>query len=577
MEGIVLSNLDELVKNPEVLSEAQEDDKWSVMEYEIADVKGKCIIASETAQPPDITFVPKLKGWHKIFVASWRLGGGYAIHVKLDTDPVFTCINDPTNTVPSQWQPMEWVEEHFWCCADLTDREITLRKHNPLKWVTPLVWIRCVPMTDEEIAAYKDYTNVEGRQNLHVHFDTDHNRFYGVKNVEDTLLKLYSAKNTDAKLITQEVTDHLYAYEKEEVKNPTRVLSTSGVIYENACRDLAANVEEITKARLDLAHSMNMKLYAGFRMSMASMTTPWAPLIQRSFVNNHPEFYCKTRDVRTAAISSYAYSEVRRYVIDFLKYVVSLGYDGVSLIAHRGIHMAFEQPVLDEFARRNDGLDARRVPIADARLNEVWCYFMTQFFRDLRAELDREFGRHVPINLITGYDPDIAKRDGIDVETLAKEGLIDHVCGAFMDIYENLGRSLGEDGLVDLETYKEDMKIRYMVGRHFGGSLESAKIGYPKYLAIAEKYGIEFFGELKPGNGNNRDFILQWWQDLREIGVKNFSIFNYCHISQDRTLANTITRTGHDTVDMECSKPRYYRVLSIDGFDISTYPPNWVG
>ena len=535
MEGIVLSNLDELVKNPAVISEEESTEHWNVIDYEIADIKGKCIVASQQAQPDDITFVPGLKGWHKIFVASWRLDGGFALELKLDTDPVFTCFNDSATPAPGQWQRLEWVEEHFWCCADLTDREITLRKHNPLPWVTPLVWLRCVPMTEEEIAAYKDYTNAEGRQNLHVHFDTDHNRFYGMKNPENALLKPYSVRNSETKIVTQEVGDHFYAFEKEPPKKKIRNLVIRHKAYEDACRDFAVNVESIAKERLNLMHSMNMKLYAGLRMSMASFVTPWAPVIQRNFVNDHPEFYCKTRDDRTVAVCSYAYPEVRRYAIDFLKYVVSLGYDGVSLIAHRGIHMAFEQPVLDEFARRNDGLDARLVPIADARLNEVWCYFLTQFIRDLHEELDAEFGRHVPINIITGYDPDIAKRDGVDIETLAKEGLIDHVCGDFMDIYENLGRSLREDGLVNLETYKEDMRIRYMVGRHFGGNLDTVKVGYPKYLAICEKYGVEFFGGMTPSVRNNPEKMLEWWKEIADLGVKNFSIFNYCHFSHSHT------------------------------------------
>lgn len=577
MEGIVLSNLDKLVKNPEVMSYEPSDDLWNAMSYEVCDIKGTCILTAESTTPPDITFVPGLTGWYKIFVASWRLDGGFAVHLKLDTDPVFTIINDSAIPAGGQWQKMEWVEEHFWCCADLTDREIIMRKNETLKRLTPLVWLRCVPMTEDEVAEWLDYASAEGRRNLHVHFDTDHNVVYGSKRIEDTLMKLYSVKNTDTKICTQEVLDHLYAYQ-EDVPNPrVRHLMAGKKRYEDACRAVAANLHEITKARLDLMHGMGVKLYAGLRMSMASFVTPWGPLLQKTFVNEHPEFYCKTRDGRTTAICSYAYPEVRRYVIDFLKFVVSLGYDGVSLIAHRGIHIAFEQPVLDEFARRYDGLDARRVPMDDPRLKAVWCGFLTEFVRDLHTELDAEMGRHVPINVITDFDPDTAMRIGIDVETLAKEGLIDHICGDNMEVFEDLGTCLGEDGLFNMEKYEASSRTRYMVRRVLGGDAERIKKGYPKYLEIAEKYGVEFFGGMTSSCRNNPQKMIEWWGFLRELGVKNFSVFNFCHSSQDRPVSNAITKTGHETVNMEYCTPKYYRVLSIDGYDISTYPPNWVG
>ena len=320
---------------------------------------------------------------------------------------------------------------------------------------------------------------------------------------------------------------------------------------------------------------MGIKLYAGYRASVALSSPPFAPLMLWSFVKKHPEYHCYTRDGRKTSICSFAYPEVRQYSIDYIKRAVKRGYDGVSLIAHRGIRAAFEQPVLDEFAKRHGGLDARRVPLNDPRLTEIWCEYFTQFVRDLRDQLDEMMGKHVPINVITGYCPDASKHLGVDIEALCKEGLIDHFCAEAMDIYEyqKTEEYFAEDGLIDLEKYTELLHDKYLVYRRFGDAWNLFEEGIPQFMEMAEKYGVECFIGMSPEGGNSQK-RLERIEKLRSMGVKSFSFFNFCHSCHDRTVVHATTKTGHEP-NLEYITPNFYRVLAYDDIDMSTFIPSW--
>ncbi len=572
MEGIVFSNVNEIVKNKEIISEIQHDDTWGVMPYEAGYVKGNALITREYAKVDDVILQPKLTGWHKIFVCSSRMDGGFCFQIKFDNEEHYTIVSNSSQPSKVSWNYNECMEEIFWCCADLSDREIFVHKAGDR--ITTLAWLRCVPMTEEEVAEYKDYVNADGKRNLHVHFDNDTNLYHGCDDLDGFLRLMYTVKDTDTKICTQEIMDD--SFDEDVLGEHDRLLDARMARYVAENRKAAAKMDEVTKARLDMMHGMGVKMYAGYRMSLGRYAVPFAPLSHFSIMKNQA-LYCETRDGRFPPICSYAYPETRRFSIDYIKRAVKRGYDGVSLITHRGILMGFEKPVRDEFARRyGTDIDVRRVPMDDPRLKDIWGDFFAQFVRELRDELDAEFGRHIPINVITGYSPECGRRMGVDVELLCKEGLIDHFCGEAMDHYEVTTDYLAEDGLIDLEKYKELLHEKFMVHRCFSEKWERTKEGVPQFMAIAEKYGVEYFAGMSPSGGSSVKRV-EWIEGLRELGVKNFSFFNFCHDgSRDRTVVHAATKTAH-TPNPEYYLPKFYRVLSLDGIDMSTYVSSWRG
>ena len=570
MEGTVFSKLHEIVKNREIIGERLAEDTWGRMSFETAHVEGEALIAGDFAHPADAVLSPKLTGWHKVFAASIEFNSGFSLYLRLDNEKQFSLLTSRwSKVVPSQWGGFDFVREVFWCCADLTDREIVLKK-SPSD-VTTLAWIRCVPMTEAEVAAYREMINPEGKRNLHVHYDNMFEYKYGPDSEENLLLGYKPLTRSHAKICSQETLIDLYDPMCAEIDSLTNTR-----LYR--ARELSPALLEaqdrIVRMRAEYLHEIGILLYAAPRMCVANTTPPYKPSHMRSFVAEHPEYYIKTRDGRATTVCSYAFPEVRRFVVESIKRTVARGYDGVSLIAHRGMHVAFEEPVLDEFAHRYGGLDARRVPMDDPRLKDLWCEYVTAFVRELRDELDRTMGRHVPINMITCHTPEASRRIGVDVEMLCKEGLIDHFCAETMDTYEKLDGCLAEDGLIDLEKYKQTLNERYIVRREISNDVENVKLGTPLFAAISEKYGVEFFAGMDPCHSRPDQFADRIKMQ-KSLGAKNISFFNYLEYTQSPAVMNAASLTGIDEVDPQYYMPNFYRILSLDGADISTYQPNW--
>ena len=572
MEGIVYSNLKEIVKNKEAISTDVNTDKWGVMPFQAGEVTGECLIAAELAYPEDLVIAPPLKGWHKIYIATSRLFDGYSFDIKMDDDRFFMPTRKTSYAPTTNWTGMERVQEFFYRAADMTDSEIIIRKSGEI--ITPFFWLRFVPMTEEEVAEYKEYMNPEGHRNMHFHFDGDTNLWLGSETEEVLLVRAQMLKNTDAKIVTYEQIEPLVSYDIP--KDQYRRLRKWTNKYCDENEKVAAKVADVAKLRIDYIHEIGAKAYVGIRPCLGdSERRILGSGSYMKIVQEHPEWHMKTRDGRDLDIVSYAYEGVQNWMINFAKSTVDLGFDGVSMLMHRGMFIAFEQPVLDEFAKRHDGLDARLVPMDDKRLKDVWCDFMTAFFRRLRKELNEYAGRHVPINVITGYTPEISRRIGVDVEALCREGLVDHICQDSMETYETLDGCLTEDGLIDMEKYKEKLLRENTVWRNFGEIWNKTEEGAPLFVEICEKYGVEFFGQ-RAYYGGNPVKHLDWVKKMRALGVKNFNFFNYCHYVQDLPLWYTMTKLGHEVNEEYCT-PNQYRMISLDGVDVSTYLPHWRG
>ncbi len=570
MEGIVYSNLKEIVKNKEAISTDIQTEKWGLMPYEAGRVKGECLVAAEQAQAEDLVFAPKLKGWHKIYIATTRLFDGYSFDIKMDTDRFFMPTCNTSFAPPFNWTEMENVEEMFYRCADMTDREIIIRKTGG---ITMFFWLRFVPMSEAEVEEYKAYMNPEGHRNLHLHFDGDTNLWYGSETEDILLIRAQMLQGADAKLVTYEQIEDIVDYDLP--KEQFRRLRYFTNKYSDENEKVAAKIQDVAKLRIDYIHALGIPVYVGIRVSQGD--TEKTILGSGSYMRNvqeHPEWHMKTRDGRDLDILSYAYEGVHEWMIGYAKKKIDLGFDGISMIMSRGMMIAFEQPVLDEFAKRHDGLDARLVPMDDKRLKDVWCDFMTAFFRRFRKELNEYAGRYVPINLITGDSPEISRRVGLDVEVLCREGLIDHVCQDTMDTYEVLDGCLGEDGLIDMEKYKEKLYDTQIVRRAYCENWESTKAGAPLFVEICEKYGVDFFGQRPYYGGPVTQ--LNWIKKMRELGVKNFNFINYCHNVQDLPKWYALSKLGHE-VNLEYCKVNTYRMMMLDGVDLSTYMPHWRG
>ena len=572
MKEILFSDLAQIVKNKENIKNELTPDRWQAMDYEVGDFSGKALVAGEETFPKNLILEPNLKGWHRIYVSMIRPDFANKLYIKLTSEETFTSIYPPTENPPTKWASYEYAQEFFWKCADMTNEEIEIRK--PVLYNsngTLLAWLRFEEMTAEEVVAYKNSLNDPKFKNAHFHFDGNEHTLEELNSETDCLIRLSNVKNSDAEICSMEVTSD---YDIKGPENLTMYSKTKRAFSEDEIK-YGKNKAVYYKKKIDFLHQNNVEALAAFRMSIANFGVDAVGRIRTNFAENHPEFFCKTRDGRSVQICSYAYPEVWDYTISALKEALKYGFDGVSLILHRGIMINFEAPVIDRFKEKYPDIDPCLLPIKDARLNGIWCEFMTEFMKKLRKELDEYANRHVKINIITDFNPETAKHLGIDIETWAKNGLIDCICQDTMELYEDIDNCMDGE-FIDMEKYVEKRKRTETVRRFHGHDLNKLIDGAKAYMDIAEKYNVKFYGGIFSWPSNTQT-ILENQKKLKAIGVENFSVYNFIHLSVHKPYLHALANICHDEIEEKYCEVKNFRVQKLNGWDISTYNPNWRG
>lgn len=567
MSEYIISALDSAVSDPGAISSRQSRDKWQILPYETGEISGNLLLAGELSTPSDVTLHLGLHGWYKIFVATINMKSADYFALRLTSDRGFTGMRAPTDGQKFRWTPVEYIQEFFWRCADLSGDDIILSKP-PTYFpnAAALAWVRCVPMTDEEIEREK---GKEHKFRIHTHIDEDPNAEDSSDSDEALLTRVFPLGNTDAVDCSLEIA---FDYDIPEYGEELPILAKD-VGWQRGDESFSKVREHAYKLRIGDLHRNGMWAYATNRMSVAAFTPPYCNQMwsRRGFVENHPELYCKTRDGRTVNVCSYAYTETQDFVIDTLASYMQYGFDGVTLIFHRGMHLGFERPVLDRFAELYPEIDPHRLPVTDNRLNGIWCEIMTKFMQNLRKKLGR-----ITINVIAEYTPETSRHFGIDVLEWARLGLIDSVYQGIMEVWEDLDGTLDESGYIDLDAYRIKLAREPIIKRFHNTNIEKTLDGAEKYLAGLAGTGVTFAASMPwPHRVTPAEYSV-WKDRLTELGIRDLFAWNTNHMMYDLTELHAATLSG-DRLTSEHYTARQHRVLSIAGSDISTFDPNWRG
>ena len=177
------------------------------------------------------------------------------------------------------------------------------------------------------------------------------------------------------------------------------------------------------------------------------------PSRDHNYVERHPEYRLVARDGSVQSKASYAFPEVRKFMLNILRDATErIDADGVNLCFVRGPHfLEYEQPILTAFSEKYH-LDARSVKEDDPRLLEVRASFMTEFVRNARDVLDdvgKKKGKHLELSVwVWPSDKPVwlggtPLEEGLDVKSWIKEGLLDSVIcqGGIDPSYIELGKA----------------------------------------------------------------------------------------------------------------------------------------
>ena len=585
---VIISDFSSAVLEKERLSPSSSPDRWETVGYRTKDVSGSFIYAAETCLPPPLTVNPGLKGWHRIYVCMSDCGGAFSsdINLRLSGDRFSRSMRAGSMGRYVIWSLTEMLEESFWKCADMTGQTVEISKTDsgkPSK--ANLFWLRFAPMTDEEIKAH---LSRRPNKTMLAHMDGDFHHLDAASSPDDYCKQLAALADSDVGVVSQEIMNDLVDYSSPGYGDfyPRDSFTKTRAAY---FKKLSENRAEAYSAQTAFARDHGMKLLAAQRMSLSNFTFPYLnPFFEVPFVNQHPEFMCAARDGATVGFMSYAYPEVRRFVIGTLLDALNHGFDGVELLFTRGVCLMFENPVAAEYRKRYpDGPDYRRLPASDPRLYEIRCGIMTVFFRELRSALDgfaAENGRDRPLVYVTGYySAEASRQNGLDFETLASEGLIDGIVQSNMTVFETADDALDDDGLVDIEKYAKIAETGFVIRRAHGNDPDLTAKEAGVYRGIADRHHIQLYSELQWESSVPPEEYVKAARKIYAAGGMNIALWDAVP-SRVQCLSewNAVSRLGSRESAMEApDQAEAYQtpvnLLAVGGQDIRYVSPNWRG
>ena len=566
-----------------LISENSSNSVWRALPYKANAFSGVMLTSLGTGRPEDISFDPKLTGWYKIYIQTIGIGD-LRLHLKLSSDVSYEEIEGNGGNYCR-------IDETLWRYADMTGETITLsKKRFAINTNSVLSGLHFVPMTDEEVAAYKADAARTDTKRLFATHDM-HGKLYGnyLSNPSDWLSLVLPYKNSDVEWLSlEEIRIFLqgkcpsdpddFPFQREGDRSIQKQITD--LDYDKALADCVR-----------YGHEIGLKMSISLRMGAWGMGFPYDQCyFDVPFHDEHPELHCVDRNGDNISAMSYAFPEVRKFVIDTLINSARSGCDAVTLIAHRGIpYVLFEKPVADRYFELY-GEYPYALPLNNPRLNAIHCDIMTGFFRELREALDLEFGKDkIRIQLRALHTLSDDKLIGLDAERLAAEGLVDDFIvypKRFDELWKmdgvlNFDEGKGEER-IDLEKYNEYV--------HGGGESLLHSHGYSVYddiyaqmdgwNALEKKYGVKIYYEIMPRIMPSADFKKRALE-LYSRGAERFALWDtYCRVPYN-DLRAMISKLGHKdelpTLDPEGCKKKHYRILSFGNMNFGRYKPYWGG
>ncbi len=587
LKEVLFTDLESAAIEKERISRTRGENTWEAVEYETEKYSGVMLIAAQEAKPEEITIPLGLHGWYHIYLGLIKLNGPMYTYFKLDSDVAFSGISTRKDGKDgAAWASYEIANEIFWKSACLSgDRLHIIHPQMCLQQMSGVLWIRCVEMSPAEIEAHLQSRQERGPYKIHAHIDSGP---FGrsLKTPDEALAIMQYLQGTDVTMCSQECALEYSEYCDEASSEGYMGLRAVDRIRNQSYVEFEKIRKESYRRMIDYCRSIDVRLHAVWRMQLSSFQFPCTyPTFRMRFADEHPEFAIQTREGRTINVLSFAYPEVREFTIGVLLDLYRQGFDGVTLLWIRGNSFGFEEPVLKRIAEKYNGLDGRRLPMADERLHGVWCEFMNEFMRDLRTALDAEAektGRaRCNVHNLTMYTPELSRQMGLDVETWAKEGWIDGITASMYACYEDLDGCMADDGLIDMEKYSEAIRHRFILKRKYLMDRALMCQGIREYEAIAEKYPIETYYSLNWENQSPAVYA-QEAEEFYRSGAKGIHAWDVNFRVEYPPEWIVTSRLGHPencatAAEQYESLGKRYRVLKLGGNDISYICANWRG
>jgi hypothetical protein len=445
---------------------------------------GNVVYAAPEAEAPELTLRLGVTGWHAIFVGLFGSDMANSTLFKVDSDPA------PVTRSTSNRDYYGNSTEVFLKAVELKPDSVLHigQRSSGHASGAAVTHVKLIPLTQDEIDAIHTRRSDKSRR-IHSTGSDGFSFIYAIQPTteEDVRTEIEQFRNTDYGTFLLE------SFGADRTSYPSKVGHMPGQdqdlftapgygYYAKAIGELARKNINPVKVLIDAAHEMGMPIHVGIRPAGWSHPTPFSDFWDTPFYLDNPQWRCFERDGTEITRMSWAYPEVRKHMIDLLVENMTFGADGAHVMFGRGYPVVlYEQPALDAYQKRFGG-DPRKVPEPNPKMVEVWSDYVTLFFKELRAALDKysaDMGSDkrlkISVLVLPGLNNNL--QFGVDVARLVNEGLLDQV-------YTEDGFGTTQPVKDYFQDVKEYMEICKPKGVRFHPSLPYGKTS-KEYLELA--------------------------------------------------------------------------------------------
>ena len=536
-EAIYLTDLGRC-RPASALSRKPRRNRWRLLDYQTDRLKGTMLVAGQNTAAPPVTCPLDRKGWHAIYFGIRSYGyneDNTRLLVRLKTDSAYSLISHRSN--PSRRYR---VDDVFWKEADLTGQDIVMGQWtsqvvpdspdsvgNPSHgaWVA---YIKLVPLSEEEVKRVKEEREGGKNRRLWAHNDawSYHYAFRPVS-AADIRREIEPFRDTDFSRLYWEAAsgDRCNYFTRiglmpsdDWIEDPYRV---GDRLAAESWRTLRRKNIDPFRVALEACHEAGLEFHAAYRTAGFHFPVPHREWNSRGFYDRHPEWRGVDRQGRHTPRLSYAYPEVRRFVVSILKEVAGYPIDGVCLLYNRRPPLVeYEPPVVEGFKSRY-GQDPTSLGEKDSRWLSYRATFLTRFMREVRQAMNqaaREQNREKPIQ-VTAIVMSSREENlyyAMDVEGWVREGLVD----AIIPYTSVTGLNSGADSWMDPKEALFFQRITRGTACRLALNLMPRQVApedYRKRAHALYRAGIDhlFFWDT-----NSRNDFSPSWNALRRLGQR---------------------------------------------------------
>ena len=413
------------------ISPMPQENNWYCRKYTAAGSPNIKQYLTGDAGTPIIRRGLALKGWYAIYLGLVNPGKGIAVSLEKDADR-FTTIAPAGRVTENE----NAVEERFYRYANLSGQETLALKSPSIISAGRLAYIKFVCLTDQQVDLANGKTDISlGKK--YIRYNDGDGIYWGGERYDDSCLR-ESVTRLNKEL---DIFDTLswgigtgaltYNSKVGTLLGGNAVIGPSPKGHElmpvNFRRLLSKGYDPLAIV-IDEAHKNKIRLAANLRMDAYYENPPtYAEWFNSKFFTEHPEYRLigwANRGPETSL--DYFYPAVRNERFRILQEAASQYDVDIIDLDYTRYAPFFGLAAADSFQKKYG-----RQP---DRNNDDWEWykyragFMTEFIRDLRRMLDeqgKKKGKRIELWALVHYEHFL--RQGLDVETWIKEGLVDAI------------------------------------------------------------------------------------------------------------------------------------------------------